>query len=150
MSVTRTSNRRAANEHFEPDEASDPQAQRQLRGKLEQIDYTAFVSNREVIGQSLGRADAQKFQRLGVAAALAILSKGIVVGVLTGGSLVVYSLIERDVRPWKRLHAVVGVPLFLLVAAPWFIAVSMRNPDFPEFFFIHEHFARFLRCERAL
>jgi 4-amino-4-deoxy-L-arabinose transferase-like glycosyltransferase len=79
-----------------------------------------------------------------VAAALAILSKGIVVGVLTGASLVVYSCIERDIRPWKRLHAAVGVPLFLLVGAPWFIAVSIRNPDFPEFFFIHEHFARFL------
>ena len=37
-----------------------------------------------------------------------------------------------------------GVPLFLLIAAPWFIAVSLRNPDFPEFFFVHEHFARFL------
>jgi|HubBroStandDraft_5_1064220.scaffolds.fasta_scaffold02859_5 4-amino-4-deoxy-L-arabinose transferase-like glycosyltransferase len=79
-----------------------------------------------------------------VAAALAILSKGIVVGVLTGASLIVYSCIERDIRPWKRLHAAVGVPLFLLVAAPWFIAVSIRNPDFPQFFFIHEHFARFL------
>ncbi len=79
-----------------------------------------------------------------VAAALAILSKGIVVGVLTGVSLIVYSCIERDIRPWKRLHAAVGVPLFLLVGAPWFIAVSIRNPDFPEFFFIHEHFARFL------
>jgi 4-amino-4-deoxy-L-arabinose transferase-like glycosyltransferase len=79
-----------------------------------------------------------------VAAALAILSKGIVVGVLTGASLIVYSCIERDIRPWKRLHAAVGAPLFLLVAAPWFIAVSIRNPDFPEFFFIHEHFARFL------
>jgi 4-amino-4-deoxy-L-arabinose transferase-like glycosyltransferase len=79
-----------------------------------------------------------------VAAALAILSKGIVVGVLTGASLIVYSFIERDLRPWKRLHAAWGVPLFLLVGAPWFIAVSVRNPDFPEFFFIHEHFARFL------
>jgi 4-amino-4-deoxy-L-arabinose transferase-like glycosyltransferase len=79
-----------------------------------------------------------------LAAALAILSKGIVVGVLTGASLIVYSCIERDMRPWKRLHAALGVPLFLLVGAPWFIAVSLRNPDFPEFFFIHEHFARFL------
>ena len=78
------------------------------------------------------------------AAALAILSKGIVVGVLTGASLIIYSAIERDIRPWKRLHAAVGVPLFLLVGAPWFIAVSVRNPDFPGFFFIHEHFARFL------
>jgi len=79
-----------------------------------------------------------------LAAALAILSKGIVVGVLTGVSLIAYSLIERDTRPWKRLHLAVGLPLFLLVSAPWFVAVSARNPDFPGFFFIHEHFARFL------
>ena len=79
-----------------------------------------------------------------LAAALAILSKGIVVGVLTGVSLIVYSLIERDIRPWKRLHVTLGLPLFLLVGAPWFVAVSLRNPDFPGFFFIHEHFARFL------
>ena len=79
-----------------------------------------------------------------LAAALAVLSKGIVVGVLAGATLVLYSVIERDSRPWKRLHAALGVPLFLLVGAPWFIAVSVRNPDFPEFFFVHEHFARFL------
>jgi 4-amino-4-deoxy-L-arabinose transferase-like glycosyltransferase len=79
-----------------------------------------------------------------VAAALAILSKGIVVGVLTGASLIVYSVVERDLRPWKRLHVAWGLPLFLVVAVPWFVAVSVRNPDFPEFFFIHEHFARFL------
>jgi 4-amino-4-deoxy-L-arabinose transferase-like glycosyltransferase len=79
-----------------------------------------------------------------LAAALAVLSKGIVVGVLTGGTLVVYSLIERDARPWRRLHLMLGLPLFLLVAVPWFIAVTVRNPSFPEFFFVHEHFARFL------
>jgi 4-amino-4-deoxy-L-arabinose transferase-like glycosyltransferase len=37
-----------------------------------------------------------------------------------------------------------GLPLFLVVAVPWFIAVSARNPSFAEFFFVHEHFARFL------
>jgi 4-amino-4-deoxy-L-arabinose transferase-like glycosyltransferase len=79
-----------------------------------------------------------------LAAALAILSKGIVVGVLTGVSLIVYSVIERDMQPWKRLHLAIGLPLFLLVVAPWFVAVSLRNPDFPQFFFVHEHFARFL------
>lgn len=91
-----------------------------------------------------GREERRWMLLAWLAAALAILSKGIVVGVLAGGSLIVYSLIERDVQPWKRLHLALGVPLFLLVTAPWFIAVSLRNPDFPQFFFIHEHFARFL------
>jgi 4-amino-4-deoxy-L-arabinose transferase-like glycosyltransferase len=79
-----------------------------------------------------------------VAAALAVLSKGIVVGVLTGATLVVYTVIERDTRPWRRLHLMLGLPLFLLITAPWFIAVSARNPSFAQFFFVHEHFARFL------
>ena len=78
------------------------------------------------------------------AAALAVLSKGIVVGVLAGLTLILYSVLERDVRPWRRLHLLTGVPLFLVIAAPWFIAVIRRNPDFAQFFFIHEHFARFL------
>jgi 4-amino-4-deoxy-L-arabinose transferase-like glycosyltransferase len=79
-----------------------------------------------------------------VAAAFGVLSKGIVVGVLTGGALVLYTLIERDPRPWRRLQLLLGVPLFLVITVPWFIAVSARNPSFLEFFFIHEHFARFL------
>jgi 4-amino-4-deoxy-L-arabinose transferase-like glycosyltransferase len=77
-------------------------------------------------------------------AALAVLSKGIVVGVLAGGALLLYSLLERDALPWRRLHLLAGVPLFLLLAAPWFVLVSQRNPSFLQFFFVHEHFARFL------
>src|SRR6201984_1101805 len=72
------------------------------------------------------------------------LSKGLVVGVLTGGALIVYTLIERDPGPWRRLHAAPGVPLFLALTSPWFVAVSLRNRDFASFFFVHEHFARFL------
>jgi hypothetical protein len=74
VSITRTNTsalRRYAPDHFEPQDDSDPAAQRKMRGQLEQIDYTAFASNREVIGHLLGQADAQKFQRLAVAAAQA-------------------------------------------------------------------------------
>jgi len=78
------------------------------------------------------------------AAALAVLSKGIVVGVLAGAALIVYSLSTRDATPWRRLHAGTGAPLFVAIAAPWFAAVSLRNPSFPSFFFVHEHFTRFL------
>lgn len=61
---------RGGADHFEPDEDIDAQAQRQLRGQLEQIDYTAYVANRKVLG-ALGRADGYKFERLATAAALA-------------------------------------------------------------------------------
>jgi 4-amino-4-deoxy-L-arabinose transferase-like glycosyltransferase len=77
------------------------------------------------------------------AGALAVLSKGIVVGVLAGVALILYTLSE-DTRTWRRLHPGAGLAVFTAIAAPWFVVVSLRNPSFPEFFFVHEHFTRFL------
>ncbi len=69
MSVTRTSTVRSALDHFEPEINDDPQAQRRLRGHLEQIDYAGFAANREAIGLTLGKVTAKRFQHLAVAAA---------------------------------------------------------------------------------
>lgn len=68
--ATMTSTTRRMGDHFEPSDV-DPQAQRRLRGYLEQIDYTAFASNKAVLGASILHADAERFQRLAVAAATA-------------------------------------------------------------------------------
>lgn len=76
--------------------------------------------------------------------ALAVLSKGLVALVLTGATLVLYSLVTRDFSPWRRLLPLPGIALFLAIAAPWFVAASAANPEFARFFFIHEHFERFL------
>jgi len=81
------------------------------------------------------------------ALALATLSKGLIGIVLPGMALVAYSLAARDWTLWRRLHLVSGTVLFLVIAAPWFIAVSARNPGFFDFFFVHEHFTRFLTSE---
>lgn len=78
------------------------------------------------------------------AAAGAVLSKGLIGAVLPAGALVAYTLSTRDVSPWRRLHAVTGLLLFIAVTAPWFVRVSLANPEFPHFFFVHEHFERFL------
>ena len=63
--------RSVASDHFEPDAERDGKAQRQLRGHLEQIDYTAYAANRKVLSNTLASVDAAKFQQLGSAAALA-------------------------------------------------------------------------------
>lgn len=68
MASTMTSSYRRVRDHFEPQDIS-PEDQRRLRGQLEQIDYAAFISNRELIGHKLGQADIAAFQRLAVAAA---------------------------------------------------------------------------------
>ena len=77
----------------------------------------------------------------------ATLSKGLIGVVLPGGSLVVYSLVTRDFALWRRLHLASRLALFLALAAPWFVAVSRANDEFFRFFFIHEHFERFLTDE---
>jgi 4-amino-4-deoxy-L-arabinose transferase-like glycosyltransferase len=75
--------------------------------------------------------------------ALAVLSKGLIGVVLPGFVLVVYTLVARDWALWKRLHLVSGLIVFFGVAAPWFVLISARNPEFAWFFFVHEHFQRF-------
>jgi len=76
--------------------------------------------------------------------ALAVLSKGLIGLVLPAATLVAYTLWQRDFALWRRLHMISGLSLLLAVTAPWFIAVSLANPEFARFFFIHEHFERFL------
>lgn len=76
--------------------------------------------------------------------ALSVLSKGLIGVVLPGGVLVLYTLAARDWKIWTRLHLVKGLFLLLAIAAPWFVLVAIRNPEQPHFFFIHEHFERFL------
>ena len=78
------------------------------------------------------------------ALALAVLSKGLIGLALPGAALILYILVERDWRLAGRLHLATGIVLLLALTLPWFIAVSRANPEFFRFFFIHEHFERFL------
>lgn len=75
--------------------------------------------------------------------ALAVLSKGLIGIVLPGAVIVLYMLVKRDFALVRRLHLVTGGLLFLAISAPWFVAVSIANPEFPQFFFIHEHWQRY-------
>jgi 4-amino-4-deoxy-L-arabinose transferase-like glycosyltransferase len=79
--------------------------------------------------------------------ALSVLSKGLIGLVLPGGVLVFYTIFSRDWAIWKRLHIVKGLLLFFLIATPWFVLVGLKNPEQPHFFFVHEHFDRFLKKE---
>ena len=94
------------------------------------------------------RTRAARWMLVGWAAmALAVLSKGPVAAVLSGGALVLYLVVARDWTLLKMLAPIRGLAVFLVIAAPWFIAVSRANPEFAHFFFIHEHVERFLTTE---
>jgi 4-amino-4-deoxy-L-arabinose transferase-like glycosyltransferase len=81
------------------------------------------------------------------AAAGGMLTKGLVALLIPFCALVIYSLFARDRSIWKRLHIRSGLLLFVALAAPWFVVVAARNPEFAHFFFVHEHFERFLTTE---
>ncbi len=78
------------------------------------------------------------------AAALGMLSKGLETVVLPGAVFIIYILVTRDWKRWKQLHWYGGLPIFLVIATPWFVVVSLRNPEFFFHFFVYEHFYRFL------
>ncbi len=75
--------------------------------------------------------------------ALAVLSKGLIGLALPGAVLIVYTLAARDWTIWTRLHLLGGLAVFAAITVPWFVLVSLQNPEFARFFFIHEHFERF-------
>lgn len=77
----------------------------------------------------------------------AVLSKGPIGLALPAGVLVVYTLINRDWDLWRRLHITSGLAIFLVITLPWFILVARDNEEFLSFFFVHEHFQRFLTEE---
>jgi 4-amino-4-deoxy-L-arabinose transferase-like glycosyltransferase len=79
-----------------------------------------------------------------VAAALGVLTKGLVAAAIPAAVLVIYSLCMRDYSPWRKLHLKWGLPLFLVVTVPWHWLAAQRLSDFLQFFFVREHFARFL------
>jgi 4-amino-4-deoxy-L-arabinose transferase-like glycosyltransferase len=75
---------------------------------------------------------------------LAVLTKGIVALVIAGGVLGIYLLWQRDWATLRKLRPVSGLLLLLAVTLPWFLAVGRANPDFWHFFFVYQHFERYL------
>lgn len=90
------------------------------------------------------RARARWMLAAWAAMALAVLSKGLIGIVLPAAALVLHCLARRDFSPIARLQWSYGLAVFFAIAAPWFAAVSLANPEFAHFFFVHEHFERFL------
>ena len=77
------------------------------------------------------------------ACAGAVLSKGLIGLVLPAGAVALYVLVRRDWGLLRRLEVVRGGLLFFVLTAPWFVAVSLANPEFAHFFFVQEHWLRF-------
>ncbi len=78
------------------------------------------------------------------AMALAVMTKGLLALVVVGLALLLYVVISGEWRRWREFRVFTGTLLFLAIAAPWHILAGIRNPHFFWFYFVNEHFMRFL------
>ncbi len=92
--------------------------------------------------------------------ALALLAKGLIAPVFFVAAVVPYLAITGEWRRWREFRLFTGLLVFLAIGAPWHILAGLRNPDqghpvgnvpspgnvhgFFYFYFINEHFLRFL------
>jgi 4-amino-4-deoxy-L-arabinose transferase-like glycosyltransferase len=75
---------------------------------------------------------------------LGVLTKGLVgvaIPALVAGA---YTLVARDWTRLRRAHSWTGVLLFLAVAVPWHVLAAVRQKQFAWFYFVNEHWLRFL------
>ncbi len=80
-------------------------------------------------------------------AALAVMTKGLIGIVIPGLVIGGWILFTNNWRILKSVRLFSGTLLFLAIVAPWHIAMQMKHPEFFDFYFIHEHFTRFLTNE---
>jgi 4-amino-4-deoxy-L-arabinose transferase-like glycosyltransferase len=84
------------------------------------------------------------------ALALAVLTKGLVALIFFFGAAIAYLVLTSEYKKWRTLKPVTGSVLFLAIAAPWHILAGLRNTGgmdghgFFWFYFVNEHFLRFL------
>ena len=82
--------------------------------------------------------------------ALGVLTKGLVALVFPCGTAFFFLLVTGEWRRWREFRMFSGLTLFLAIAAPWHILAGLRNPGTAEhrgffwFYFVNEHFLRFL------
>lgn len=83
--------------------------------------------------------DATFFAAMGVAT----ITKGPVGFLLPLLSVLAYQAASGRIRELKRLRWGLGLMIFLAAALPWFIAVTIRHPEFPGYAFWEESLLRF-------
>ncbi len=75
--------------------------------------------------------------------ALGVLTKGVMALAIAGPIIVIWLTLTRN---WGRLRPLFfpsAFLLFLLIAVPWHVLVSLKNPEFPYKYFIVEHVLRY-------
>ena len=64
--------------------------------------------------------------------------------VIVGATSLTFIILTGDWRRWREFRLPTGLLLFVVIAAPWHLLAGMRNDRFFWFYFVNEHFRRFL------
>jgi 4-amino-4-deoxy-L-arabinose transferase-like glycosyltransferase len=75
--------------------------------------------------------------------ALAMLAKGPVAPALAAFILIAFCAVQRNPRALLRTLDPIGLAVFFAVAAPWYVLVQLRTPEFFHVFFLEHNLARF-------
>ncbi len=81
-----------------------------------------------------------------IAIALGFLSKGPLVLVLTGPPILIWLILQK-ISPkilYKKLPWIKGIIITALISIPWYFIVEQKSPGFLNYFFVGEHFNRFI------
>jgi 4-amino-4-deoxy-L-arabinose transferase-like glycosyltransferase len=87
------------------------------------------------------------FWAAAIAAALAVLTKGLIGIVFPAMIIASWIALTHEWRLLKNKALLSALLLFLLIATPWHILVGQRNPEFYYFYFIEQHFLRYTTLE---
>jgi len=111
------------------------------------------TSSEQTSGEQSERGEPSLWVCWGLAATMAlnVLTKGLIGLVFPVGTIFIYLALTKNLRHLLRLRLFSSFLVFLLIAAPWHLLAGFRNPAQGEargffwFYFVNEHFLRFLK-----
>ena len=76
-----------------------------------------------------------------------VLAKG-PVGVLLPVMIIgLFLIIKRQLRFLKHMHVGWGIIILLAIAAPWYILISLKDPEYVDYFFVKQNLGNFFSKE---
>jgi len=81
------------------------------------------------------------------ASGFAVLAKGPIGVLLPALIIALFLILQRKLSIVGEMHLGWGSLIFLTIAAPWYILISLRNSDYLGYFFIQQNLMRFLSPE---
>ena len=76
--------------------------------------------------------------------ALAFLTKGLIGVVFPIGIIGLWLLLTKNLRFLRQMKVIPGLLIIFAINAPWFYLMEKSHPGFLHFFFVEQHFTRFV------